>query len=124
MSKTRSILAASLLAAAHASAMAAPQASIEDFVRHPTYSSAKISPNGEYLAITVDRGEQDVLTVLRTSDLKIVKVNQLPDEKAALRLLFSLSLVYYRWNCGRHCCLSERLNRGDCCGRCSRLSGR
>ena len=82
MSKTRSILAASLLAAAHASAMAAPQASIEDFVRHPTYSSAKISPNGEYLAITVDRGEQDVLTVLRTSDLKIVKVNQLPDEKS------------------------------------------
>lgn len=55
---------------------------IQDFVRHPTYSEVKISPNGEYLAITVDRGEQDVLTVLRTSDLKLLKVNQLPDKKS------------------------------------------
>ena len=55
---------------------------IADFVRHPTYSSVKISPNGEYLAMTVDRGEQDVLTVLRTRDLSILKVNQLPDEKS------------------------------------------
>jgi len=55
---------------------------IEDFVRHPTYSGAKISPTGEYLAITVDRGDQDVLTVLRTSDLKILKINQLPDKKS------------------------------------------
>lgn len=56
--------------------------SIEDFVRHPIYSTAKISPNGEYLAVTVDRGEQDVLTILRTKDLSIVKVNQLPDDKS------------------------------------------
>lgn len=57
-------------------------ASIEDFVRHPTYSGVKISPGGEYLAMTVDRGEQDVLTVLRTKDLSLVKVNQLPDSKS------------------------------------------
>lgn len=63
------------------SAGAAPL-SVEDFVRHPTYSNAKISPGGQYLAITVDRGEQDVLTVMRTSDLKILKVNQLPDKKS------------------------------------------
>lgn len=55
---------------------------IEDFVRHATYSGAKISPNGEYLAITVDRGDQDVLTIMRTSDLQILKVNQLPDKKS------------------------------------------
>ncbi|GHE24852.1 alpha/beta hydrolase family protein [Vulcaniibacterium thermophilum] len=55
---------------------------IEDFVRHPTYSEVRISPAGEYLAMTVDRGGQDVLTVLRTADLSIVKVNQLPDEKS------------------------------------------
>lgn len=61
-------------------ASAAP--SIQDFVRHPTYSGAKISPNGEYLAMTVDRGEQDVLTVLRTKDLSVVKINQLPDNKS------------------------------------------
>lgn len=55
---------------------------VQDFVKHPTYSSVKISPNGEYLAMTVDRGDQDVLTVLRTKDLSIVKVNQLPEEKS------------------------------------------
>jgi dipeptidyl aminopeptidase/acylaminoacyl peptidase len=55
---------------------------IEDFVRHPTYSEVRISPAGEYLAMTVDRGGQDVLTVLGTADLSIVKVNQLPDEKS------------------------------------------
>ncbi len=60
----------------------AADASIEDFVRHPTYSDVKISPTGEYLAMTVDRGEQNVLTVLRTSDLSLVKVNQLPDAKS------------------------------------------
>ncbi len=62
--------------------VAAQQPSIEDFVKHPTYSGAKISPTGEYLAITVDRGDQDVLTVLRTSDLQIMKINQLPDKKS------------------------------------------
>ena len=66
---------------ASASALAAPPG-IADFVRHPTYSGVKISPNGEYLAMTVDRDGQDVLTVLRTRDLGIVKVNQLPDDKS------------------------------------------
>lgn len=56
--------------------------SIQDFVRNPTYSSVKISPTGEYLAMTVDRGDIDVLTVLRTRDLGIVKVTQLPNEKS------------------------------------------
>ena len=55
---------------------------IQDFVRHPTYSSAKISPNGEFLAMTVDHGDQDVLVILRTSDLKPVKINQLPEQKS------------------------------------------
>ncbi|WP_448670365.1 alpha/beta hydrolase family protein [Pseudoxanthomonas mexicana] len=56
--------------------------SIQDFVKHPTYSSVKISPNGQYLAITVDKGDQDVLTVLRTNDLQTVKINQLPEQKS------------------------------------------
>ncbi|TQD51606.1 S9 family peptidase [Lysobacter aestuarii] len=42
----------------------------------------KISPDGEYLAMTVDREGQDVLTVLRTKDLGVVNVNQLPNEKS------------------------------------------
>ncbi|HEY4554906.1 MAG TPA: prolyl oligopeptidase family serine peptidase, partial [Lysobacter sp.] len=69
------------LVAVHASAAPAVP-SIEDFVRHAAYSDAKISPDGEYLAMTVDRGDQEVLAVLRTSDLSVVKVNQLPDEKS------------------------------------------
>lgn len=56
--------------------------SIADFVKHPTYSTARISPDGRYLALRVDRGEQDVLTVLRTSDLQILKINQLPEKKS------------------------------------------
>lgn len=55
---------------------------IADFASHPAYGSVKISPNGEYLAVTVDKGEQDVLAVMRTSDLTLVKVNQLPDSKS------------------------------------------
>ncbi|GAB3343216.1 alpha/beta hydrolase family protein [Marilutibacter aestuarii] len=55
---------------------------VEDFVRHATYSTVKISPDGEYLAMTVDREGQDVLTVLRTKDLGVVNVNQLPNEKS------------------------------------------
>lgn len=69
-----------LLAFGHASA--ADVIPVQDFVRHSTYSSVKISPTGEYLAMTVDRGDQDVLTVLRTKDLSIVKINQLPDQKS------------------------------------------
>lgn len=63
-------------------ASAKPPASIRDFVDHPAYGTVKISPNGEYLAITVDRGDQDVLTVMQTSDLKILKVNVLPEKKS------------------------------------------
>lgn len=67
-----------LSSSAHAQALQP----VEDFVSHPTYGAVKISPNGEYLAITVDRGDQDVLTVMRTRDLSILKVNQLPDDKS------------------------------------------
>lgn len=63
-------------------ALASEPPSIEDFVKHPVFSSAKISPNGDYLAATVERGDQDVLTIMRTSDLQLVKVNQLPDKKS------------------------------------------
>ena len=82
----RRALSISILAMSGAWAMPAicaptPQP-IVDFVSHPAYSTVKISPNGEYLAMTVDKGEQDVLAILRTSDLSLVKVNQLPDQKS------------------------------------------
>ncbi|RNF86131.1 alpha/beta hydrolase family protein [Montanilutibacter psychrotolerans] len=77
--------AALAIALAAGSAQASTPTPIEEFVRHPTYSSAKISPNGEYMAMTVDRGDQDVLTILRTSDLSVIKINQLPDKKSVGR---------------------------------------
>ena len=83
LQKTALLGAVAWIATATPSALAlAETIPVEDFVRHPTYSGVKISPSGEYLAMTVDRGEQDVLTVLRTDDLSVVKVNQLPEDKS------------------------------------------
>ena len=76
------LLAATSLFLSALSATAATPRPVEDFVRHPTYSEVRISPDGKYLAMTADRGEQDVLIVLRTEDLGVVKINQLPDEKS------------------------------------------
>ena len=71
-------LAACLLAPLAAQA----QQPIADFVKRPIYGTAKISPDGRYLAISVDQGEQDVLTVLDAATLKPLKVNVLPDRKS------------------------------------------
>jgi dipeptidyl aminopeptidase/acylaminoacyl peptidase len=54
--------------------------SIQDFVKQPTYSNAKISPKGDYLAMTVEKTEQDVLVVLDIKTLKTVSINTLPDK--------------------------------------------
>jgi hypothetical protein len=79
----RTIVALALACAAQTAIAAEPaDIPVMDFVRNPTYSGVKISPNGEYLAMTVDRGEQDVLAVLRTRDLSVVHVNTLPNEKS------------------------------------------
>lgn len=74
------VLAAAMLTANSALADSLP--AVKDFVGHPAYGTARISPNGDYLAVTVDHGEQDILTILRTSDLKPLKVIQLPDKKS------------------------------------------
>lgn len=61
---------------------AAASPTLNDFVRHPSYGDAKISPSGQYLAISVDRGSQDVLTVLDTETLRPIKINQLPENRS------------------------------------------
>lgn len=68
--------------------LAADLPPVEDFFRPAAYSSAQISPDGKYLGIIVDRGDQDVLTILKMADLSILKVNQLPDSK---------SVASFRW---------------------------
>ncbi len=78
----KAALALALASASAIGAVPAEASDIQDFVRHPAYSAVRISPTGEYLATTVDRGDQDVLVVLRTKDLSIVKVSQLPDRKS------------------------------------------
>ncbi len=77
---TPSLLSMTLLLCTTGQAATLPP--VKDFVGRAAYGNARISPNGDYLALTVDMGEQDVLTILRTSDLKILKVNQLPDKKS------------------------------------------
>lgn len=82
MKRMLPLLALVASTAAPSALAAAPQQPVKDFVGHASYSSVKISPTGEYLAITVDQGDQDVLTVIRTSDLKPIKVNTLPEKKS------------------------------------------
>src|SRR4249919_1998307 len=66
-----------------ATAVAAPPIiPVEEFVKHAEFSVAKISPNGEYLAMTTQRGEQDALVVLSIKDMAVVKMTQLPNEKS------------------------------------------
>lgn len=78
----RTALLAALLGLASITHASDDPPPVPDFVKHATYSGVKISPTGEFLAVTVDRGDQDVLTVLRTDDLEILKVNTLPDKKS------------------------------------------
>lgn len=79
--KTRLALSA-LLSFFCGNVIAAEKIPLSDFIKRPTYSAAKLSPNGEYLAISVDHGDQDVLAVIRLQDMKLIKVNQLPDKKS------------------------------------------
>lgn len=76
----RMLLLAGLLATHAVSAADLP--SVHDFMRHAAYSDALISPDGRYLALSIDRGDQDVLTVLKLADMSIAQVNVLPEEKS------------------------------------------
>ena len=78
---------------------APPLIPIEDFVKQSTYSSARISPTGKYLAIVFERGELDVLGIMDAKTLTVLHVAQLPEKKSvgsfywvdSERLLFTAS---------------------------------
>lgn len=55
---------------------------VADFIKSPTYSSAKISPNGDYLGMIVERGERDVLIILDAKTLKMLQVHQAQEENS------------------------------------------
>ncbi|MFS8064458.1 MAG: S9 family peptidase, partial [Luteimonas sp.] len=60
----------------------AGQTPIEAFTQHAQYSEARISPNGKYLAMTVDEQGRNLLVVLNLSDMAIVHTVRLADEKS------------------------------------------
>ncbi|KFN45029.1 hypothetical protein N789_03135 [Arenimonas oryziterrae DSM 21050 = YC6267] len=92
-----SVALAPVAQAAEAAAPAAGPIPIQDFVRHAEFSAAKISPDGRYLAITVQRGDQFALAVLDLKDMSLLKQTVLPDDKSvgafnwvgAKRLMFT-----------------------------------
>jgi dipeptidyl aminopeptidase/acylaminoacyl peptidase len=48
---------------------------IEDFARHAKYRVAKISPNGEYVAVTGVVGGKTMLGLIHLADMKIVNIS-------------------------------------------------
>jgi dipeptidyl aminopeptidase/acylaminoacyl peptidase len=50
---------------------------IRDFIHHPEYSAAKISPDGRYLALTMQQESQKVLAVLTLQDMKVIRITRL-----------------------------------------------
>ena len=70
---------AALFAAALAAApaMADEPLPIRDFIHHPEYSGAKISPDGRFLALTVQQESQKVLAVLTLADMKVIRITRL-----------------------------------------------
>ena len=71
-----------LLLAFTSTAFAAEPIPVKDFVRHAEFSAAKISPDGRFLAITVQRDQQDALAVLSLKDMSLLKQTVLPDDKS------------------------------------------
>ncbi|MFT3898167.1 MAG: S9 family peptidase [Thermomonas sp.] len=80
--------AAFAVAASFAAAMAPSPAladdaiPIRDFIHHPEYSEAKISPDGRYLALTMQQGEQKVLAVITLQDMKVIRITRLTNRES------------------------------------------
>jgi acetyl esterase/lipase len=59
------------LAAVAATAAEPPLVPVKDFARKPAFEKAKISPNGEYLAVSTPVGDQTSLGIISIKDRKI-----------------------------------------------------
>lgn len=70
---------AALLGAGVASAetRAADPIPVQDFVRHAQYSATKISPDGNYLALTVQQKDVMSMAVLRLHDMQVIRITRL-----------------------------------------------
>ena len=50
---------------------------IQEFVRHPQYTATKISPDGRFLALTMQQDEAMALAVLRLHDMQVIRITRL-----------------------------------------------
>lgn len=55
---------------------------IQEFVRHPQYTASKISPDGRFLALTVQQGDVMALAVLRIQDMQVIRITRLTDRES------------------------------------------
>lgn len=72
----RQLCAALVVLSALSSAWAS-DTSARDFARRPEYDQLKISPKGDYLAVSVPLGEGSGIAVLRVSDMKALSATKL-----------------------------------------------
>ena len=49
---------------------------IRDFARLPQYTRVKLSPSGEYLAVSIPKGDETGLAVIRLADMKLIAGGQ------------------------------------------------
>lgn len=63
-------------------AMADEPLPIRDFIHHPEYSTAKISPDGRFLALAMQQESQKVLAVLTLQDMKVIRITRLTDRES------------------------------------------
>lgn len=94
---------AAALAAAPLSGINAAAPPLEDLVKLPMFESAKLSPDGKHIALTVPRGEQDALAILRVADLGVVKLHTLADKR---------SFAQFDWTGEQRIIFSTMIKRG------------
>ncbi|MBE1160472.1 S9 family peptidase [Dyella acidiphila] len=62
-------LAAACYLLAPAAAIAADAIPVEDFARHASYTEPRLSPDGQYLAVNVENGEDHAVAIYQLSDM-------------------------------------------------------
>ena len=90
------------MAGSHASAAEPPP--IADYVKLAMFDSAKLSPDGKHLALTVPRGDQDALAIFRVADLSLVKLHTLPEKR---------SFYQFDWTGSERIIFSTMIKRGS-----------
>ena len=82
MQAIKGMMAAAFLLLGPFAASAADVVPIQEFVRHPQYTATKISPDGRFLALTVQQGKVMTLAVLRMEDMKVIRITRLTDDES------------------------------------------